>query len=204
MQKRIIVIACCLLMPLLLASTPLCTAQTPGIAPGVPFQLPLTDKSMASAILLPTQVGPQYIVYATKTGLIGFYEINPSSTDPAPQPEPPAAIASIITVSADTAADLPADVAARLASLSGNYFAFTVAMVADASPPPNALSWIGRTAGKPYPYTFVVDASGNILWEGPTPTSSDNFLSILRNAKATPSLRVPCASGTCPTDRRSR
>lgn len=204
MQKKTIFNAFCLLILSLSASTPLCTAQIPNIAPCVPFQLPLTDKTTATAVLLPTQAGPHYIVYATKTGQIAFFEINPSSTDPTPQPEPPAAIAAIITVSADTAAVLPADVAARLASLGGDYFAYTVAMVADANPPPNSLSWIGRTAGKPYPYTFIVDASGNILWQGPTPSSSDNFLSILHNAKATPSPRVPCASGTCPANRRAR
>jgi hypothetical protein len=104
----------------------------------------------------------------------------------------------LITVSADTPATIPAEVSAALAATRSSFFAFTVSMVADQTPPPNALIWIGKSAGKTYPWTFLAGPDGAILWQGPTPKTVAALLEILRPAASPIAVKPICPTSTCP------
>ncbi len=167
-----------LILFLALSTTP-SWAQTPAPATETPFQLPLADKTTAQAVFLPTADGQAYLVYATKTGQIVFYHLTPASPNPTPipppDPIPPATTVSVITITETDAAALPSCVQTHLDLTGGNYHAFTVAMVSETSPPANALQWIGRSAGKAYPYSFITSTTGDILWQGATPADAATF-----------------------------
>lgn len=82
-----------LLTVLLAASTPHCTAQTPAIAPGTPFTVPLANNTTATAIVLPGPNNQAWLVYATSTGQIGLSTlsittVNPPPPTPTPPPSP--------------------------------------------------------------------------------------------------------------------
>lgn len=190
-------------------------SQTPAPAPYQVFSLPLADKTTGTAVLLPTREGQAYLVCASSTGKIFSYLLTPTTTppkpDPTPQPDPtpppptpPPAIAAVITVTPTTPADLPAGVATLLDSAQVAYHAFTVAMVAERDPPENSLTWIGRTAGKQYPYTFFATAEGAILWQGPTPADAPAWKTLLNTFTTTGAASRTCANGTCPTTRKKR
>jgi len=63
-------------------------AQTPAPAMQTPFQLPLTDKTTAQAVLLPTLDGRAFLVYATKTGSLGLWTMSQTNPTPPPEPQP--------------------------------------------------------------------------------------------------------------------
>lgn len=167
-----------------------------------PFTLPLADKTTATAVFLPTVDGQAYLVYATPTGNLGLWTMTPTATQPPKPPidppKPPVTSVSVITITETDAAALPSLVQAHLDSTGGSYFAFTVAMVSDVSPPTNSLVWIGRSAGKNYPYTFIATSTGEILWQGPTPIRVAEFLARVKNPKGKPAPIVGCANGRCP------
>jgi hypothetical protein len=63
-------------------------AQTPAPALQTPFSLPLTDKTTAQAVLLPTLNGQAFLVYATPTGRLGLWTMSPTTPTPPPEPQP--------------------------------------------------------------------------------------------------------------------
>jgi len=63
-------------------------AQTPAPAMQTPFQLPLTDKTTAQAVLLPTLNGQAFLVYATPTGRLGLWTMSQTNPTPPPEPQP--------------------------------------------------------------------------------------------------------------------
>jgi hypothetical protein len=64
-------------------------AQTPAPALHTQFSLPLADKTTAQAVLLPTLNGQAFLVYATPTGRLGLWTMNPTHPAPPPDPQPP-------------------------------------------------------------------------------------------------------------------
>jgi len=183
------------------------TAQTPAPAPSVRFALPLLDKTTATAMILPTHDGAAWLVYATTTGQIGLYQLTPTSPtpppDPPPTPPPVDGPISLITVTETTPAVLPPAVAAFLVKTNSTYSAYTVAMVGDKTPPPGALLWIGRTAGKTYPYSFIVRADQSIRWQGPTPQSQNDWLKLWE-ISSRPGEQPACDGPTCKPTRLKR
>jgi hypothetical protein len=103
----------------------------------------------------------------------------------------------LITITETSPAPIGAAVKQRLAEIDASYYAFTEAMVADESPPANALKWIGRTAGKPKPYSYVTAADGSTLWEGPTPSDAQ-LLAMFQPATAPQPTPTCCPDGGCP------
>lgn len=71
-------------------------------------------------------------------------------------------------------------------------------MVAEKNPPPNALIWIGRTAGKTYPYSFLAAPDGEILWQGQTPKTVAGFLAILNQPAPPIAVKPICPTNRCP------
>jgi hypothetical protein len=200
---------CPLLLSIVLSTQPL-LGQTQAPALETQFTLPLADKTTAQAVLLPTADGKVWLVYSTSTGQIGLWTMTPATspsppippTPPTPPipPEPPKPVSvSVITVTETDPAPCPAQVADFLSANKSTYFAFTVAMVADKNPPANSLTWIGRTAGKSYPYSFVASHEGKTLWEGPTPTAAANFIMVIQSQMKTLARISSCSKGSCPT-----
>jgi hypothetical protein len=195
-----------LLLSLLLIglSTPRCMAQGTAIASLSQFSVPLTTGGTGTAILIPNANGPAWLLISGPTGQIGLYQLTTSPTpQPPTPPEPPKPVAAaVITVTESDPAKLPTDVAALLSATRATFHAFTIAMVAEPEPPADALAWIGRTAGKPYPYSFVVAADGSILWQGPTPKDSAAWLSVLKPFAATTTnpTTLPAAGCNCPKE----
>ena len=174
-------------------------AQAPPPAQGLRFALPLADGSTAEAMFLPTPGTATQIVYATTSGKLGLWPTttppNPEPT-PAPKPPPTPDVPSVVvTISATEAETLPAEIAAYIAANGGSYSGFTVAMVATEKPPPDALKWIGRAAGKNLPYSFIATREGKIIVEGPTPASAAAWLQFWEN-KTTRAASPPAS--TCP------
>jgi hypothetical protein len=197
-MKTHVLSALCLILSTTIPTRSVTADATPTIAPKVPFAVPLTTGQAGQALLLPIDDKQAYLVYSAPTGQIGFYRLTSDLTPPVTPPTPTPAVAAVITITESTAAELPAAVAQRLTAISATYHSFTVAMVADDAPPENALLWIGRSAGKPYPYTFIVRGDGTIQWEGPTPQTDAAFLALLDKPTTTPAAARCCPTGTCP------
>jgi len=78
----------CLSLSLLCLLASAAAAQTPAPAVQTQFTLPLSDKTTATAVLLPTLNGQAFLVYATKTGQIGLWTMSPTTPPEPPPPEP--------------------------------------------------------------------------------------------------------------------
>lgn len=190
------------LLPTLAAVAILTTSATPhtGDDPipvaSVPFAIPLSDGTTTSAVILPAPENSAYLVFATAPNRLQVWRLTPP-TDPVTPPDPaPAAPRLIVTVTETIPAEIPTAIAAYIASTGSQYRAFTVAMVAQRDPPQSSLSWIGKTAGKKYPYTFVATDAGRILWRGSTPTTDAEWQEAL--TKAQPSRNSVPQLDTCP------
>lgn len=177
-------------------------AQTPTPAFNIPFTFQLSDRSSANALFLPAANGAAYLVFSTKTGQIGFWllQSSPTPTPPHPTPPPdptpppaPSGPRSLVTITETTPAAPSPIVLDAISAQNGSHFEFTEAMVALDEPPPNALKWIGKAAGKPKPYTFIVQSDGAIAWEGPTPPDAQIILLLPTKRPAAP------PAGCCPT-----
>ncbi len=190
-----------LILPFVLLSaisTTRSLAQTPAPAIHTPFLLPLADNSQASAVLLPTANAQAYLVYATHTGTLGFYLLVPT-TNPTPPPNPqPTTTIALILIGDRTTPTLDPTIAAYLSQHGDTTEAYSVATVADPHPPDTALYWIGLSAGKSYPYAFIVQPPNTILWEGNLPTKAADTIALLNQIAKRSTRTKPCPSGTCP------
>jgi hypothetical protein len=203
----------CIMMALTFAFTPQhCWSQTPAPALQTQFTLPLADKTTAKAVFLPTADSKVWLVYATPTGQIGLWTMQ-SATGPSPTPPPDPPVppvppvppkptsVSVITITETDQAPCPALVADYLSSTRSTYYAFTIAMVAEKNPPANSLTWIGRTAGKSYPYSFVATLEGKTLWEGPTPKKDSDFIAVIQKTITPTSVKTRCPGTFCPVEK---
>lgn len=200
------------LSSLLTATT---AAQTPAPATQTPFAMPLANNSTANAAFLPTQSGNGYLVYATPTGKIGFYQLTTTTPNPTPPPtptpptppEPPAPPTppkpTTITMIAVGDAELPpvnSKLAAYLQQHGDTIATYSVAMVSDPTPPKNALHWIGLSAGKAYPYTFLLNPDQSILWQGNLPDDTNQAIALINAQTGRKKPACNCPNGICPTN----
>jgi hypothetical protein len=187
MSKRIPTFVLCLLLVTANASA-IFSQSTVTPADYKNFALPLSDGSEGKAIFLPTADGRRFLVYSTPTGQIGFLTTGTATIDPSPTPTPvptptptPVAVKlQVITVAKTEAEKIPAEVEQYLTAGSGTYSAFWTEQVLDENTETIALRWIGLSAGHNYPYTFIADESGKILWQGETPSTSKTFIELLK------------------------
>lgn len=205
------------LIALLASAAP---AQTPTPRPHLPFTLPMTDGTTAAAIILPTQAGQAYLVYATTTGRIGSYLMTPGTTPtpgpidppapPIPVPDPPApppvpTPTRLALIGEMDKPNLSTAVTATLSAWAVAVESYSVAQVADPSTPAAALRLIGRSAGKRYPFAIALTAAGTVTWEGNL--SNDPTAAIATLAAVfgrTPPASPACPDGLCPPLRRFR
>jgi hypothetical protein len=185
----------------------------PTVAPaiGQRFAWPLADGTTGQAILLPKADGVLYLVYSTPGGKIGFWTMTPSpSSEPTPEPNPirppepePAkdSLAMVIIVTPEERTALPEALGTALKEHAATFRALTVSEVADPMTETNDLTWIGRTAGKQYPYAFAITKTGAILWEGQPPKEPAAFVSLLVPYFAN-TVTTVCPDGNCPKNRK--
>jgi hypothetical protein len=207
-MKNRLKFCCFLLLSLIGLQDNAALSQTPAPAVQTSFQITLTDKTTATSIFLPIKDGQVYLVYATSAGKLGVYYLTP--TQPIPPPEPPVIITSVnvIMITETTPATANTELQTFLAQKKGKFNAYTVSSVGEADPPAEALKWVGRTAGKTYPYTFAIDQSENIIWEGTTPNTTAELIARISGVKIEqpPAAKPPppinpsntCPGGVCP------
>jgi hypothetical protein len=56
-------------------------------------------------------------------------------------------------------------------------------MVAEAEPPKDALKFIGLSAGKTLPFSFLLDSSGKVLWSGQSPMTLAELNQMIQHSK---------------------
>lgn len=183
---------------------------TPAPLPASNFSIPLADGQTATAAILPTRDGQAFFVYSTPTGQLGSYLMTPT-TSPAPQPNPqpqpqptppptPTATALLfVTVTESTPAAIGPELQQWLDANKSKAICLTVAQVAKPDTPPEALSWIGATAGHPYPYAFIADQTGRTLWHGQPPADAAAMIALLASHLAPAATRTPTPLPFCPT-----
>lgn len=152
--------------------------QTPTPAIYIPFQLPLADKTTATAKILPAPQGRAYLVYATTSGKLGLWMMTkttdpiPPDPIPPPPPEPTDLIIAIIEDPERTSQaqrDVLADQGWR--NLAGPPHQFLGILPVDlidkrtGKPPPHLAPYLNRAKGKPLPWVIFTDANRNILFE---------------------------------------
>jgi hypothetical protein len=160
-------------------------------------------------VFLPTLDGKMYLIYSTNSGKIGLWVLVSATAPLPPDPHPVVTSVNIITITETTAATADNNLQSFLALKKGKFSAYTVASVGEANPPAEALKWVGRTAGKTYPYTFAIDQNENIIWEGTTPGTTAELIAKISGLKIDkPPLILPppaatapntCPGGVCPT-----
>jgi hypothetical protein len=74
----------------------------------------------------------------------------------------------------------------------------SIDQVADPNTPPESLHWIGRTAGKSYPYFFLADAQSKTLAEGTMPPTERELIAILQRFAIARTANPCCPNGKCP------
>jgi len=219
-MRPIQILACYILLTLAAANAIAADSPTPAPATTKTFLMPLADGTNATAAFLPTTNEQLWLVYSTPTGQLGFCHLTLKTPTPSPTPGPlpppptpptpptppsppaPTRPLSLIAIGEETPPKLSNSLGASLKTRDTKYWAFAVAQVADPNAPPNALTWIGRTAGKSYPYTFLADANGVILWEGPTPTDDNKILDVIDGRQTRPKLSPRCPDNNCPQTRK--
>ena len=202
------------------------TAQTntppPGLASHTPFDQPTDDGKTAAAVILPGPNDTAWLCWTTPAGPIVTAQIVTRAWPPPPTPPPPTppappkpTPANLIIVTDGPATGRTwstAPVTTALAKRSIKTSEYTIQQVADQTTPPEALRWIGRTAGQTLPHCFLASATDQILWRGPPPATDTAWLALLQNPPAKPppprptkpqtldrtSQPVPCTGPNCP------
>jgi len=182
------------------ASTTHSPTPTPAPIALTCFPLPLADGSTANAIILPIPDGAAYLIYTTNDGKIGIYQILPvTSIAPTPDPAPtPSRPQTLIIVTEIDPAKLNDPVKNYLDAKGITLQTFTIMMVEERNPPANSLKWIGRTAGRPYPYAFIIDKNETILWKGQLPQTAKDTIAIFDNLLSQPMQPTTCPTNLCP------
>jgi hypothetical protein len=183
---------------LIALSTARSQAQTPAPATNTPFSFQLTDKTTATAVLLPTTDGQAYIVYATSTGKLAFYLLTPLSPTPPPDPKPtppPTPTKLTIAIVEDPAKTTVEqrqtlsdptwrDDAAKYHNFKG-IIPSNLIEKETGKPPADLSPFLDRAKkANVLPWLMLADPAGRIIFEGPLPS--------------TPALKALIAKYTCP------
>jgi hypothetical protein len=170
-----------------------CQCQIPSPTTNQVFMLPLSDGTSAEGMFLQTPSAALWLVYATPAGKLGFWTLTQSTPTPPTPPPPDRVIAHVVTIAEDEPAQIPPGAATEIAAAKADYNSYTISMVSSDDPPENALFWIGKSAGKKYPYTFLADKNNNVLWQGATPETEEAWAAILKSP-GTARKKQPSAS----------
>jgi len=175
-------------------SIPAAAEQLPAPAPFQPFSLPLTDKTTATAVILPIDATTAYLVYTTSTGSLGFWTMTQSTTPLPPDPIPPdptplekLTIAIVENPSATSAAQrqVLADLTWRKrAAEQHDFLGLIPSDLRDArtgEPPAHLLPFLERAKLHNLPWIIMCDDRGAIVWEGPLPATAAKLLNLIPN-----------------------
>jgi len=187
---------CCLSLLLSAALTTHSWGQTPAPAAQTKFQLPLADATTATAVILPTQAGQAWLVYATKSGMIGSYLLTPTDPTPPPDPLPPPPVPpvpipqkltiAIVENPATTTVEqrqVLADQAWR--NLAADKHTFKGIIPTDVTdkrtgkPPADLVPFLNRAALHNLPWVMFTKPDHTIVWEGQLPTTAQELLNLI-------------------------
>ena len=183
------------LLILIASGSTLAVAEPPPApAPFQPFNLPLSNKTSASAVILPIDADHTWMVYATRDGQIGFWmmskqarPIPPGPTPPVPPPLEKLTIAIIEDPSSTSTAQrqVLADLTWRKrAAEQHNFLGLIPSDLRDARtglPPANLLPFLEHAKLHALPYIIMYDHRGAITWEGPLPATAAKLLDLIPN-----------------------
>jgi len=185
-----------LLTTIMLGQIDTCWAQTPAPATQTQFTLPLANKTSAAAVLLPTQAGQAYLVYATPTGKIGLYLLTSTTPDPIPPlpPEPPvppvpgpqrltiAIVEDPATTTVEQRQVLADPTWRNLAAEKHDFRGIIPADVIEkgtGKPPASLAPFLDRAKLHALPWCMFTTTAGVILYEGPLPTTAAELIAII-------------------------
>ena len=176
-----------------LTTTAPVAGQTPAIKPFTYFALPLTDDTIANAILLPAADGQAYITYATSQGGLVVYRVTGMEPGPNPVPPPvppPTPTKLTIAIVEDPRAttkqqrDVLADKAWRkLAKEKHDFLGIIPKDLTDrktGQPPPRLAPFLERAKLHDLPWVMFTDPTGAIIWEGPLPPIGGDLCALIR------------------------
>ena len=163
-------------------------------APRQQFQLPLSDKTTANAVILPIDADRMWMVYANKDGQLGFWMMTRSTTPFPPRPIPPVPppleklhIAIVENPRQTTQAQrhVLADPTWRKRATSQHTFhgliPVDVVDVRTGKPPPSLLQFLRIAKDHDLPWIIMLDAGGTIKYEGPLPRTAKELLNLIPN-----------------------
>lgn len=179
-------------------------ADDPTPQPLSVFSIPTTSGTNAQAVFFQTAGGQLYLVFASSTGNLFLWTLTPTTTPPQPDPVVDSNTFSVITVCQEQKDKLSDEEVSFFASRSILFYPYTVSMVTESNPPKNSLTYIGLSAGKSLPYTFLVNQDGKIFWQGPRPSSLIAWKAIFPFSSYTGQKPSTCPTGNCPFLRSSK
>ena len=187
----------CLSLLLIAALMPQSSGQTPAPAPQTPFNLPLTDKTNATAILLPTHDAQAWLVYATPSGKIGLYLLTPATPQPTPDPTPPPVppippvpqklTIAIVEKPAKTTNEqrqlLMDPTWRKLATEKHDFRGIIPDDVVEkgtGKPPASLVPFLDRARQHNLPWVMLAAPDGTIIWEGTLPPIGGDLKALIR------------------------
>jgi len=149
-------------------------AQTPAPATFTQFAIPLTDKTIANAIILPAADGRAYLVYSTATGKLAILWISATPQPPDIVPPPPVPTKLKIAVIEDPLKTTPAqrqlltNPAWRTPAATNHNLIGIVPQdliqPETGKPPASLRPFLDATRGKPLPRLVLADQNDTILY----------------------------------------
>jgi len=201
--------------PTLVIAAALLYQPAPPPATATPFMIPLADNTTATAVVLPGPDNASWLVYATATGQLAYYNLSPTSpgpvpplppVPPVPPVPPPGRPAALIIITDEpepfgtwTTATVQKILAAKQLTATN----YAISSINDpAYDDVNGLKWIGKSAGNATPYAFLIDATGKQLWAGTAPTNDAQWAAVLNTS--TRKAEDPCPTQCKPKKRGNR
>ena len=171
----------------------ICPGQVPAPAMNIHFSLPLADQTTSVAVLLPTQDGQAWLVYATNSGKLASFYLTPTRPGPSPippiPPDPVPQKLTIVVVEDPTKTTVSerlilSDSTWRdLANLKHDFkgvIPFDIKEKKTGLPPPALVPFLERSKLHKLPWLMFTNAQGIFLWEGNLPDSRETLISLIR------------------------
>ena len=168
-------------------------APTPAPALHQQFMLPLANKTTATAVVLPAPKGNTYLVYATKSGKLGYWLMTPTDQpippDPIPPPPPePTRLTIVIVENPERTTQKQRDVLADkgwrdVAQSEHDFLGILPIDLIDkrtGKPPPRLAPFLNLARGKELPWAIFVNSDSAIVWQGHLSESPEEFLELLQ------------------------
>jgi len=153
----------------------------------------LRDGTTANAQILPANQDQSWLVYVTKTGELGVYQVAPaiSPTPPAPTPPPPLEpqklkIAIVVDPSTTTLDQVVCMASKEWRDLAASKHEFLgiiprgIIEDKENPPPQRLLPFLERSSKQKLPWLLFADQKGNFIFEGPLPKTAPELTDLIK------------------------